>query len=97
MPQDTRELAQAIRRIRDNVRNIQESNSEDGQVAVTEDATESAVVGETDLALRVFVGQAGFLHYTENQETATQLKEVFGEQQDSDGPAVTIGLGVCGP
>lgn len=97
MPQDTRELAQTIRRIRDSLRNIQESNSEDGQVAITEEAAESAVIGETDLSVKVLIGQGTYLHYTENQETSAALKDKFGELQEGNGPAVTIGLGVCGP
>ena len=88
---NTRDVAKAIARLRDDIRDLQEGNRPDEELAITRTATETATISDsTDI--QPPNGDQRYLHYT-TAEGAEILREQFPDR----GVATEIGLAECGP
>ena len=89
---DQRDIARVIKRLRDDLRRLQEGNDPDEELAVTRDETETAAVDDPLTAVESPTGDLRYLKYT-TDDGAERLKE----QVSSQDVATDIGLAECGP
>jgi len=89
---DQRDIARVIKRLRDDLRRLQEGNQPDEELAVTREETETTAVDDTLTAVESPTGDLRYLKYTTDDGAELLKEQVSGKDVATD-----IGLAECGP